>query len=37
MLKKVLVIDDSALIHEMYKMVLMRYRCRLISSLRYNP
>ncbi len=33
MLKKVLVIDDSALIHQMYKMVLMRYRCTVINAL----
>lgn len=33
MLKKVLVIDDSALIHQMYKMVLMRYRCEIINAL----
>ena len=33
MLKKVLVIDDSALIHQMYKMVLMRYRCQIINAL----
>jgi two-component system chemotaxis response regulator CheY len=33
MLKKVLVVDDSALIHQMYKMVLMRYRCEIINAL----
>lgn len=33
MLKKVLVIDDSALIHQMYKMVLMRYRCEIIDAM----
>lgn len=33
MLKKVLVIDDSMLIHQMYKMVLMRYRCEIIDAL----
>ncbi len=33
MLKKVLVIDDSALIHQMYKMVLMRYQCLIIDAL----
>ncbi len=33
MLKKVLVIDDSALIHQMYKMVLMRYRCPIINAM----
>jgi two-component system chemotaxis response regulator CheY len=33
MFKKVLVVDDSALIHQMYKMVLMRYRCEIIQAL----
>lgn len=33
MLKKVLVIDDSALIHQMYKMVLMRYKCSIIDAM----
>ena len=33
MLKKVLVVDDSALIHQMYKMVLMRYRCKVVDAL----
>jgi two-component system chemotaxis response regulator CheY len=33
MLKKVLVIDDSALIHQMYKMVLMRYRCTIVDAM----
>ncbi|MEK6742814.1 MAG: response regulator [Nitrospirota bacterium] len=33
MLKKVLVVDDSALIHQMYKMVLMRYRCEIVQAL----
>jgi two-component system chemotaxis response regulator CheY len=33
MLKKVLVVDDSALIHQMYRMVLMRYRCDIIDAL----
>lgn len=33
MLKKVLVVDDSALIHQMYKMVLMRYKCDIIEAL----
>jgi len=32
MLKKVLVVDDSNLIHQMYKMVLMRYRCALVHA-----
>ena len=33
MLKKVLVVDDSALIHQMYKMVLMRYKCEIVDAL----
>ncbi len=33
MLNKVLVIDDSALIHQMYKMVLMRYRCQIVDAM----
>ncbi len=32
MLKKVLLVDDSALIHQMYKMVLMRYRCAIVAA-----
>ncbi len=32
MLKKVLVVDDSALIHQMYKMALMRYKCAIITA-----
>ncbi|HEX9021205.1 MAG TPA: response regulator [Nitrospirota bacterium] len=33
MVKKVIVVDDSALIHQMYKMVLMRYKCEIINAL----
>ena len=33
MLKKVLAVDDSTLIQQMYKMVLMRYRCEIIQAL----
>lgn len=33
MLNKVLVIDDSALIHQMYRMVLKRYHCEIIDAL----
>ncbi len=33
MLKKVLVVDDSALIHQMYKMVLMRYHCQIVDAI----
>ena len=32
MLKKVLVVDDSALIHQMYKMALLRYKCTIIPA-----
>jgi two-component system chemotaxis response regulator CheY len=32
MQKKVMVVDDSNLIHQMYKMVLMRYRCIVIHA-----
>jgi len=34
MLKKVLIVDDSALLHQMYKLVFMRYKgCRLVSAM----
>jgi len=32
MLKKVMIVDDSALIHQMYKMALMRYKCTIIPA-----
>jgi two-component system chemotaxis response regulator CheY len=32
MLKKVLLVDDSALIHQMYRMALTRYKCTLIPA-----
>ncbi len=32
MLKKILVVDDSALILQMYKMVLMRYKCTIVAA-----
>jgi len=32
MLKKVLLVDDSALIHQMYKMALMRYKCIIVPA-----
>jgi two-component system chemotaxis response regulator CheY len=32
MLKKILVIDDSALIHHMYRMVLTRYKCQIVAA-----
>jgi two-component system chemotaxis response regulator CheY len=33
MMKKVLVVDDSTLIRQMYKMVLMRYQCKIVDAL----
>ena len=33
MLKKVLAVDDSTLIQQMYKMVLMRYKCKIVDAL----
>ena len=32
MLKKVLLVDDSALIHQMYKMALARYKCAFVAA-----
>ncbi|WP_236026954.1 response regulator [Geomonas diazotrophica] len=32
MLNKVLVVDDSALIHQMYHLVLARYRCEVVDA-----
>lgn len=32
MVKKVLLIDDSAIIHQMYRMVLSRYKCQLVTA-----
>ncbi|MBJ6800577.1 response regulator [Geomonas propionica] len=32
MLNKVLVVDDSALIHQMYHLVLARYRCQVVDA-----
>jgi two-component system chemotaxis response regulator CheY len=31
-IKKVLVVDDSKLIHQMFNMVLMRYRCAIVHA-----
>jgi len=31
-MKKILIVDDSALIHQMYKMVLMRYKCTIVAA-----
>ncbi len=32
MLKKVMVVDDSAVIHQMYKMALSRYKCAVLPA-----
>jgi two-component system, chemotaxis family, chemotaxis protein CheY len=33
MLKKVLIVDDSSLIHQMYRLVLNRYNCEIIDAM----
>lgn len=33
MFKKIMVIDDSALIHQMYRMVMSRYKCEVIDAM----
>jgi two-component system, chemotaxis family, chemotaxis protein CheY len=33
MLKKVLIVDDSSLIHQMYRLVLNRYECDIIDAM----
>ncbi len=33
MIKKVLVIDDSALIHQMYRLVMSRYKCEIVDAM----
>ena len=34
MLKKILIVDDSALLHQMYKLVFMRHKdCRIITAM----
>ena len=33
MLRKVLVVDDSSLIHQMYKLVLIRYKCEIVDAM----
>jgi two-component system chemotaxis response regulator CheY len=33
MLKKVLIVDDSPLIHQMYRLVLSRYNCEIIDAM----
>jgi two-component system, chemotaxis family, chemotaxis protein CheY len=32
-MKKILVIDDSALIHQMYRLVLSRYQCEIVDAM----
>jgi two-component system, chemotaxis family, chemotaxis protein CheY len=33
MLKKVLIVDDSSLIHQMYRLVLNRYDCQIVDAM----
>jgi len=34
MLKKILIVDDSSLLHQMYKLVFMRYKgCKVVSAM----
>jgi two-component system chemotaxis response regulator CheY len=33
MLKKILVVDDSALIHQMYRLVMARYKCDIADAM----
>ncbi len=33
MLKKILIVDDSALIHQMYKLVMNRYSCTIVDAM----
>ncbi len=33
MFKKILVIDDSALIHQMYRLVMSRYKCEIVDAM----
>jgi two-component system, chemotaxis family, chemotaxis protein CheY len=33
MLKKILVVDDSSLIHQMYRLVLSRYKCEIVDAM----
>lgn len=33
MLKKILVADDSALIHQMYRIVMMKYHCEILDAM----
>lgn len=33
MLKKILVVDDSSLIHQMYRLVMSRYNCEIVDAM----
>ena len=33
MLNKILLVDDSSLIHQMYRLVLSRYKCELVDAM----
>lgn len=33
MLRKILVVDDSALIHQMYRLVMARYKCEIVDAM----
>lgn len=33
MLRKILVVDDSALIHQMYRLVMSRYKCDIVDAM----
>ena len=33
MIKKILVVDDSSLIHQMYRLVMSRYKCEIIDAM----
>ncbi len=33
MLRKILVVDDSALIHQMYRLVMSRYKCEIVDAM----
>ena len=33
MLKKILVVDDSSLIHQMYRLVMSRYECEIVDAM----
>jgi two-component system chemotaxis response regulator CheY len=33
MLKKILVVDDSSLIHQMYRLIMSRYKCEIVDAM----